>query len=69
MKKSGYIKSFIQLRNQIYGQPQNKWNIDDMSQMMLLSRAYFQRLYKKEFGVSVMTDVINARMNLAKRFL
>lgn len=69
MKKSGYIKSFIQLRNQIYGQPQNKWNIDDMSQMMLLSRAYFQRLYKKEFGVSVMTDVINARMNLAKRLL
>ena len=39
MKKSGYIKSFIQLRNQIYGQPQNKWNIDDMTQMMLLSRA------------------------------
>ncbi|MGN0620647.1 MAG: AraC family transcriptional regulator [Porcipelethomonas sp.] len=66
---SGCIKSFSQLRKQIYAQPYKKWTIDEMAQLMLLSRAYFQRLYKKEFGVSVMTDVISARMDLAKRLL
>ena len=37
--------------------------------MLLLSRAYFQRLYKKNFGVSVMADVIAARIALAKKYL
>lgn len=69
IEKIAFIKSFSQLRSSIYANPQKKWSIENMSQMMLLSRAYFQRLYKKEYGVSVMTDVINARIDLAKRLL
>lgn len=68
-KRIDHFKSFTQLRKQIYAQPQKRWNVEELAQMMLLSRAYFQRLYKKEFGISVMADVIAARIILAKRLL
>lgn len=68
-KTLAYRKSMDELRQKIYRQPQKKWNIEEMAQMLLLSRAYFQRLYKKNFGVSVMADVIAARIALAKKYL
>ena len=40
-----------------------------MADAMLLSQGYFQRLYKKEFGVSAMSDVIAARIVYAQQLL
>ncbi len=68
-KRVTYLNSFMDLRKSIYKQPGHRWSVDEMSRMMMLSRAYFQRLYKKNFGVSAMTDVINARITLAKKLL
>lgn len=68
-KRITYFNRFMDLRKRIYSQPEYEWNVDKMSRMMMLSRAYFQRLYKKNFGVSPMTDVINARITLAKKML
>ncbi|MFR6588156.1 MAG: helix-turn-helix transcriptional regulator [Ruminococcus sp.] len=49
-KTLAYRKSMDELRQKIYRQPQKKWNIEEMAQMLLRSRAYFQRLYKKISG-------------------
>lgn len=68
-KRITYLNSLLELRKQIYKEPQKHWTVDLMSQTMLLSRAYFQRLYKKNFGVSAMADVITARIALAKQLL
>lgn len=68
-RKTTYLKGFFDLRKRIYENPKKKWSVDDMAQSMALSRAYFQRLYKREFGVSVMKDVITARIALARRLL
>ena len=49
---------------------QNSGNLrEDKPCLLYTSRAYFQRLYKREFGVSVMKDVITARIALARRLL
>ncbi len=68
-KRVTYLKSLLELRQKIYNAPQEKWTVDRMANNMMLSRAYFQRLYKKHFGVSAMADVITARMALAKQLL
>ena len=68
-KQLAYWKNMNTLRQKIYSRPQENWNIADMAQMMLLSRAYFQRLYKQNFGVSAMSDVIASRIAMAKKLL
>lgn len=60
---------FTQLRALIYTVPESVSDIDKMSEDMGMSRSGFQHLYKKMFGVSVMTDVINGRLDKAKRLL
>lgn len=57
------------LRNMIYGVPNEVENIDKLADFMGMSRSGFQHLYKKTFGVSVMTDIINGRMRFAKELL
>lgn len=68
-KRITYLNNFLDLRKSIYSQPERHWTVEEMSRMMMLSRAYFQRLYKKNFGVSAMTDVITARITAAKQLL
>lgn len=69
-------KSFIEkngalthIRTQIYTMPENIENIDSMAKFVGMSRSGFQHLYKKMFGVSVITDVIKGRIERAKRLL
>ncbi len=57
------------LRNMIYGTPDEVGNIDNLASFMGMSRSGFQHLYKKTFGVNVMTDIINGRMKYAKNLL
>lgn len=60
---------FTQLRAQIFTAPDLIPDVSGMAQMMNMSRSGFQHMYKKMFGVSVMTDVINGRLDRAKRLL
>lgn len=57
------------LRARIYTMPESVSDIDTLADEMGMSRSGFQHLYKKLFGVSVMTDVINGRIDRAKRLL
>lgn len=69
LKRITHLSNMAELRRAIYKNPQLKWTIDDMAHMMMLSRAYFQRMYKQNFGVSAAADVIAARIQLAKKLL
>ena len=60
---------FTQLRSVIFTRPDEVPTIDQMALDMGMSRSGFQHLYKKLFGVSVMNDVINGRLDRAKRLL
>lgn len=59
----------IHIRNRIYTDPESIPNVEGLAAESGLSRSGFQHLYKKLFGVSVMTDVINGRIENAKRLL
>lgn len=58
-----------QLRTIIHTEPDRVMSIDDMAETVNMSRSGFQHLYKKMFGVSVINDVINGRLERAKRLL
>ena len=62
-------QAFLQLRADIYKNPQKEWTIEVLSQKVFLSRSYMQHTYKKLFGVSCNEDIINARISYAKSLL
>ena len=64
-----HYKMFYEIRKEIYQKPFYEWNIENISKRIGFSRCYFQHLYKKFFKVSCITDVINARVDMAKRLL
>ncbi|MDE5765380.1 MAG: AraC family transcriptional regulator [Ruminococcus sp.] len=68
-KRITHLSNMAELRRAIYKNPQFKWTIEEMADMMMLSRAYFQRMYKQNFGISAASDVIAARVKLAKKLL
>ncbi len=64
-----HMTNIYDLRKEIYKNPQKKWTVAELARMMSLSDAYFQRMYKKTFQVSVSTDLIHARIEMAKLLL
>lgn len=58
-----------QLRTMIFTMPESVPDVGKMASDMGMSRSGFQHLYKKMFGASVMTEVITARVERAKRLL
>lgn len=78
IKTANYIssKSFIEknaslshIRTNIYIMPDRVENIDALARQVGMSRSGFQHLYKKMFGVSVITDIIKGRLERAKQLL
>lgn len=63
---SGELK---RLRAEIYGTPGRKYSIIEMAAELSLSPAYFQTLYRSEFGVSCYEDVLRAKTGLAEYYL
>jgi AraC family transcriptional regulator of arabinose operon len=64
-----HFDKLAELRNQILASPEKKWSVENLSCQMCLSPAYFQTVYKKAFGVTCITDVINSRISQAKILL
>ncbi|MBR6556838.1 MAG: helix-turn-helix transcriptional regulator [Clostridia bacterium] len=64
-----HYKKLHELRRAIYNKPFEDWCVEKMAQHLCLSRYYFQRLYKQFFRVSCISDVINARLDMAKMLL
>ncbi len=59
----------LALRRQIAANPQFSWNISDMAKDLHISTGYLQLLYKREFNVSCMDDVISFRLLKARDLL
>lgn len=64
-----YFDKLNQVRQMIQKNPERNWKIQQMADEVSLSPAYFQVLYKKAFGVTCMTDVIQTKVAAAKEYL
>lgn len=64
-----YYHAFCVLKNEIHTFPNTGWCIDLISKKMNLSRSYVQHLYKRFFGVGILSDIRNSRMEQAKYLL
>lgn len=62
-------RNLNELKMQIYRNPNNEWSISKMAQSLNISSGYLEEIYKSTFGVTCMEDVINGRINLAKKYL
>lgn len=61
--------ALYQLHNNIASNPASPWNIPDMARQLHISTRHLQKLYQKKFGISCMEDVIEHRLQLAKKKL
>ncbi|REJ12223.1 MAG: AraC family transcriptional regulator [Paenibacillaceae bacterium] len=61
--------NLLKLRTAIYSNPGRNWTVPKMAEMVHISPGYLQVVYKKTFGVSPMSDVINSRIRSAKEYL
>ncbi|MNC24569.1 Arabinose operon regulatory protein [compost metagenome] len=64
-KTGRYYRQLTDLRNELYSSPGNRHGVESLAASVNLSKSYFQHLYKELFGVSVMTDIINGRVDYA----
>ncbi len=62
-------RELINLRYDIQTRPDYQWTVSEMAQRVHVSTGYLQSIYKKQFGVSCMQDVLNRRVDLAKEYL
>lgn len=60
---------FVQLRSRLYSMPEEITDVSQLAEESGMSRSGFQHTYKRIFGVSARTDIINARMERAKNLL
>lgn len=64
-----YFDRLQEIRKKIQNNPGKNWKVGQMAAEVSLSPAYFQVLYKKAFGVTCMTDVIQTKISTAKEYL
>lgn len=72
LKKTDYgphSDKLYSLRNQMEKNPSHHWTIAEMAEHTSTSEGYLQLLYKKQFGISCMDDLINIRMKKASDYL
>ena len=68
-KASRYFHQFSELRSELYSSPQTHLTVEEIASRVNLSKSYFQHIYKELFGCSVVTDMINGRLEYAKYLL
>jgi len=66
---SSHDHALLMLRRQISNTPQHPWTIRKMAEQLHISPGHLQLLYKRQFGVSCMDDVIEFRLRKAKDLL
>lgn len=66
---SPLYKNLNELKVEIYRNPNKEWTVSKMAERLSISVGYLESIYKSTFGVTCMNDVINSRINLAKKYL
>ena len=62
----GDLGIITSIKNTIMCNPQKNWTIKELAQMCNMSESYFQIMYKKIYNTNCISDVINARLTMAK---
>lgn len=57
------------VRTEIYNHPEKSRLVGELAKSAMMSESYFMHLYKQFFGVSVVADIINARIEHSKFLL
>ncbi|OUM97505.1 MAG: DNA-binding protein [Thermobacillus sp. ZCTH02-B1] len=60
-----YYDLLVSLRNEIYNNPSVPWSVGELAARVNMSRSYFQKLYRELFGISVLNDIIQNRLEYA----
>ncbi len=70
-KMNRYRQAFNEIRNRIYNYSSfdNNMSVDDIASTLNISTSYFQHIYKQLFGVSIMRDIIESRIEFARHLL
>lgn len=68
-RSSPYYEKMSRIRSRIYRKPNQSRSIASLAQEVMLSESYFQHLYKQIFGISVISDIIAARIEYGKYLL
>lgn len=66
---SPLYKSLNNLKIDIYRNPNYDWTVAKMAKTLNVSVGYLEEIYKNTFGITCMNDVIQSRINLAKKYL
>ena len=64
-----YRLELTALRRRILSQPGRRWSVSEMAEQLHISVGYLHLLYKRQFGVSCMDDVIESRVREARDYL
>lgn len=68
-EKKGKNSGIKAVRNKILSNAEKDWTVKEMAALSGYGVSRFCELYQKNYGVSPMQDVLNGRINLAKKLL
>ena len=70
-KEKGFtgIAQLRRLRREIHKAPELGWDLAELAKRLNISKSYVQKLYKENFGISFIDDLIDARISMAKQLL
>lgn len=66
---SGVAEKLSRVRETVFSSLQNSWRVADMAKLMYISESHFYSLYKEQYGVPPIRDLIAARVDKAKSML
>lgn len=68
-RNSNYAALLAELRLEIRANPQFDWNSDSIADEYGISKGYLMKLYKAQFGITFTDDLINVRLDKARKLL
>ncbi|MBN2221306.1 MAG: helix-turn-helix transcriptional regulator [Vallitaleaceae bacterium] len=69
MELTPHFSALLSLRKEIYSNPHIHWTVALLAEKLNLCPTYFQKIYRSNFHISCMADVILARISYAKELL
>ena len=68
-ERDALFDKLCQLQADIRSHPEREWRIEDIADMLHISRGHLQKSYKQYFGTGIIETVITLRMERAKELL
>ncbi|MCI8307978.1 MAG: helix-turn-helix transcriptional regulator [Lachnospiraceae bacterium] len=68
-RTNNYVFQLNLLNTNILENPSYNWTVEYMASQLNLCKGHFQKIYKKQFGISCMEFVYRSRIDLAKTYL